>query len=147
MPNGILSKLRHNAPREVCLNVYYALFYSHLIYGINVWGLTTEENLKKIETLQNKCVRILTFSDFDAHANPLYLSLKILKLYDIITLSHIKLAFEFTLNSLPFDLQSLFKLSKDNVTSTMALNSIRNNYFVIPHVNHDYSGTKSLVKL
>ena len=26
----------------------------------------------------------------------------------------------------------------------MALNSIRNNYLVIPHVNHDYSGTKSL---
>ena len=142
--NGILSKLRHNAPREVCLNVYYALFYSHLIYGINVWGLTTEENLKKIETLQNKCVRILTFSDFDAHANPLYLSLKILKLHDIITLSHIKLVYEFTKNSLPFDLQNLFKLSKDNVTSTMTLNSIRNNYLVIPHVNHDYSGTKSL---
>ena len=30
--NGILSKLRHNAPREVCLDVYYALLYSYIIY-------------------------------------------------------------------------------------------------------------------
>ena len=29
--NGILSKLRHSAPLETCLQVYYAIFYSHLI--------------------------------------------------------------------------------------------------------------------
>ena len=28
--NGILSKLRHNVPIEACLQVYYAIFYSHL---------------------------------------------------------------------------------------------------------------------
>ena len=49
------AKLRHNAPRNVCLNVYYALFYSHLIYGCNIWGITTEENLDKIVKLQKKC--------------------------------------------------------------------------------------------
>ena len=25
--NGILSKLRHNAPLDVCLHIYYALFF------------------------------------------------------------------------------------------------------------------------
>ena len=59
--NGILSKLRHNAPLETCLQVYYAIFYSHLIYGCNIWGLTSEENLNKIEVLQKKCLRIITF--------------------------------------------------------------------------------------
>ena len=29
--NRILSKLRHNAPLETCLQVYYAIFYSQLI--------------------------------------------------------------------------------------------------------------------
>ena len=29
--NGILSKLRHNAPLTTCLQVYYALFYSYLM--------------------------------------------------------------------------------------------------------------------
>ena len=50
--NGILSKLRYNAPLETCLQVYYAIFYSHLIYGCNVWGLSTEENVDKIVKLK-----------------------------------------------------------------------------------------------
>ena len=35
--NGILSKLRHHAPIEICLQVYYAILYSHLmvvIFGV-----------------------------------------------------------------------------------------------------------------
>ena len=69
---GILSKLRHNAPIKICLQVYYAIFYSHLIYGCSLWGLTTKENLDIIEVLQNKCLRIITFSDFRSHSNPLF---------------------------------------------------------------------------
>ena len=73
--NGILSKLRHNAPIETCLQVYYAIFYSHLIYGCNIWGLTTEENLNKMEVLQKKCLRIMTFSVFNSHTNQLFIDL------------------------------------------------------------------------
>ena len=36
---GIISRLRHNAPLNVCLQVYYSIFYSYLIYGSNLWGL------------------------------------------------------------------------------------------------------------
>ena len=43
--NGILSKLRYNASRDVCIQVYYALFYSNLIYGCNAWGLSSDENI------------------------------------------------------------------------------------------------------
>jgi len=39
-------KLCHNGPIGVCLQVYFAIFYSHLIYGCDIWGLTTEENFK-----------------------------------------------------------------------------------------------------
>ena len=70
--NGILSKLRHNAHINTCLHVYYAIFYSHLIYGCSLWGLTTDENLNNIEILQKKCLSIMTFSDFNSHTN-LYL--------------------------------------------------------------------------
>ena len=35
--NGILSKLRYNAPIDICLQVYYSLFYSHLIY-YDLWN-------------------------------------------------------------------------------------------------------------
>ena len=41
---GILSKLRHNAPLVLSVQIYYALFYSKLIYGCNAWGLTSKKN-------------------------------------------------------------------------------------------------------
>ena len=89
--NGSLSKLRHNAPLEICLQVYYAIFYSHLTYGCNIWGLTREENLNKIEVLQKKCLRIMTFSDFNSHT---------IKVRDIIKLNELKLVYEFYKNAL-----------------------------------------------
>ena len=70
--NGILSKLRHNAPLDVCLQIYYALFYSHLSYGCGIWGLTTKSNIDIINNVQKRCIRIITFSDFQAHKSTFY---------------------------------------------------------------------------
>ena len=43
--NGILSKLRHFAPKKTLVSVYYSIFYSHLLYGCPVWSLTKKEHL------------------------------------------------------------------------------------------------------
>ena len=51
--NGILSKLRYNSPRNICLNAYYSIFYSHLIYGSNMWGLTSDSNIEKNKKSKN----------------------------------------------------------------------------------------------
>ena len=68
--NGILSKLHYYAPIETCLQVNYSLIYSHLIYGSNVWGLTSAENLcnwiPAEELFKNN------FSDFRSHTNRLF---------------------------------------------------------------------------
>ena len=111
--NGILSKLRHYAPIETCLQVYYAIFYSHLTYGCNIWGLTTEENLRKVEILQKKCIRIITFSEFRSHTNPLFTNLKLLKVREIIKTQQLKLGYEFLNSTLPTDLQNIFTLSSN----------------------------------
>ena len=62
------------------------LVYRYLIYDCNIWGLTSEENLNKIEVLQKKCLRIITFADFNSHTNPLSMNLKLLKVKDLIKL-------------------------------------------------------------
>ena len=142
--NGILSKLRHYSPKAVCLNVYYALFYSHLTYGACVWGLTSEKNIKKIEVLQNKCARILTFSDSRSSANPLYTSLGLLKVRDIFKFQQLNLAYDFDNNLLPDDLCQLFIRSTDMTTTNMTLGSHRNNLLKLPLVKTDHSGKKSL---
>ena len=142
--NGILSKLRHNAPIETCLQVYYAIFYSHLIYGCNVWGLTTEENLKKIEILQKKCVRIMTFSDFNSHTNQLFIDLKLLKVRQIIESQQLKLVYDFYDDNLPTDLKSLFTLSSNIHTTNLELNSARKNFIHIPSIKTVTYGNKSI---
>ena len=141
--NGILSKLRYNSPLEVCLQVYYSIFYSHLIYGCNTWGLTTEENIEKIEVLQRKCIRILTFSDFHAHTNDMFKDLKIIKVRDIIKMQQLKVVYDFLNNSLPFELMSLFIRSCD-IHPNFDLNSSRNNLLYIPRVNTTTYGIKSV---
>ena len=136
--NGILSKLRHYAPIETCLQVYYALFYSHLIYGCNVWGLSSEENLKKIEILQRKCLRILTFSDFRSHTNHLFIKHNILKVREIIKLQQLHLLYNFLNDSLPTDLKKLFKLN-DDVHSHHTRQA-----FHVPSVNTSTFGINSI---
>ena len=37
--NGALSKLRHYVPSKLLLNVYHAIFGSHIRYASQVWGL------------------------------------------------------------------------------------------------------------
>ena len=141
--NGILSKLRYNAPFDICLQVYYSIFYSHLIYGCNVWGLATDDNIEKIVILQKKCIRILTFSAFNSHTSDLFKELKILKVKDIIKMNQLKIVFDFTNNVLPSDLMPLFTYARD-VHPNHELNSSDNNLLYIPEVQTSTYGIKSI---
>ena len=44
--NGIISKLRYNVPQNICVQVYYAIFYSYLNIGCNVWSFTSEKKYR-----------------------------------------------------------------------------------------------------
>ena len=71
--NGILAKLCHNAPHKTVLLVYHAIFYSHLNYhGCSIWGLSCDKHLDIIRKLPKRCLRIITFSDFDSHSSSIY---------------------------------------------------------------------------
>ena len=143
--NGILSKLRYNMPLEVCIQVYYSNFYSLMIYGCNVWGLTSQKNINKIEVLQNKCIRILKFLPFDAHIpNQTFIDLKLLKVRDVIKVNQLKLVYDFQCANLPSDLLSLFEFSSQIRTRYQELNSVVNKLLYIPHFDTKTYGKVSL---
>ena len=142
--NGILSKLRHNASLGACLQVYYAIFYSHVIYGCSVWGLTSEENINKLQILQNKCVRIMTFAPYNCSADPIFIDLKLLKVREIIKLHHLKLAYDYQFNKLPEDLMSLFQLCEDVHLTKLVLNSAAKKLFYIPSIRTKTYGNQSI---
>ena len=130
--NGILSKLRYNVPLKICVQVYYAIFYSYLNIGCNVWAFTSQKNIHDIQVLQNKCMRILTFAPFDSNADLTYIELGLLKVRDVIKLNQLKIVYDFYEKKLPQDLMSLFILSNNAHTTNQLLNSAINNLIHIP---------------
>ena len=76
--NGIISKLRYNVPLKTCTQVYYAIFYSYLNIGCNVWNFTSEKNIEDTQKLQNKCVRIMTFAPFNSNTDQSFIDLGLL---------------------------------------------------------------------
>ena len=83
---GMLSKLRYFVPLKILVNLYYALIYPFLTYGLIVWGNTYSTTLQPLSIMQKKAMWIMTFSKYDDHSSPLFKKLKIIKLYDLITI-------------------------------------------------------------
>ena len=79
----ILTKIRHYVNRPTLMLLYNSLIYTHLNYCVCTWGGAPPTTLKPLLTIQKKTTRIITFSDYNAHSNPLFYTLKMLQLNDI----------------------------------------------------------------
>ena len=108
--NGLISKLRHFAPRSIVLNFYNSFFDSHLRYACQVWA----QNLKspRIFNLQKQAIRLITFSNFNAHSSPIFSQLQILKLYDLVKLLNIQLVSLVLSKSSPSALNNIYNLQR-----------------------------------
>ena len=60
---GVMYKLRPFVNLQIMKNIYHSLFYSHLIYGIQVWENACDTRIKAIQILQNAVVRLITYND------------------------------------------------------------------------------------
>ena len=140
--NSILAKLRHFAPKETLILVYYSIFYFHLQYGCPVWSLTKNENLGTITILQKKCMRVINFAPFNSHTNNMFCDNKLLKFDDLIKVEQLKLIFDFKNKNLPIDLLDLFKLSSD--INTHITSSASKGCMFIPQIKTTNFGIKSL---
>ena len=142
--NGIISKLRYNTPTDICLQVYYAIFYSYLINGCNVWGFTSDENINAIQVLQNKCLRIMTFAPYNSNVDQVFLDLKLLKVREVIKMHQLKVVYDFHDKSLPDDLMDIFRLTTNVHTTNQILNSALNNLIHIPKIRTVTYGNNSI---
>ena len=84
--NGVLCKTRHFVDTKTLVQLYHAIILPFFSYGCIVWGNTYDHNIKPLQIIQRKAMRLITFSKFDAHTSPLFAKLNLVKLQD-----HIKL--------------------------------------------------------
>ena len=80
----MLAKARHFVPSQHLLNIYHAIFASHLMYGAQVWTPKLVEVSNTVSRIQKTALRIITFSEFKAHHEPLCKKLGILKFVDYV---------------------------------------------------------------
>ena len=100
---GILNKLKRLLPLNIKIMLYNTLILSHLNYGLTAWGYRCD----RIKKLQKKAVRIICLSKCNAHTDPLFKSLNLLKVEHILKLQELKLYHKFSNNKLPVYLQNL----------------------------------------
>ena len=84
----------------------YSLPTSYMVlkYGHKNFNLFTG----KISILQKNAARIMSFSDFKAHSEPLFKQLKILKFTDNIVLQNCLLVYDFFNGNLPDSFEGIF---------------------------------------
>ena len=107
-----INMVKNFLPKECLKTLYYALYYSHLTYGISLWGTTMVASLKnKIFTSQKKIARILNLAAYNAPSNPIFKQLKLLKLEDIIEMELLKLMYQVMHNQAPISICNLFPIN------------------------------------
>ena len=80
---GVIYKIRNYLPFNAKILIYNSLVVSHLQYSISAWGNTTQALLTKLQSVQNRIIRYLTYSPPLTNVNDKYKTLKLLNLQDL----------------------------------------------------------------
>ena len=95
--SGLLNRLKYYLPTNTKLNIYNSLILPHCYYGIYAWGF----ECNRIYKLQKASVRSISNSKYNAHTDPLFKQLKLLKVEDIFTIQQYKFYYKYMSNDLP----------------------------------------------
>ena len=76
---GIMNRLKRYLPFSAMKLMYDSLILSHLQFGITCWGF----EWNRIFKLQKRALRIMTNSKYNAHTEPLFKELEMLKVKNI----------------------------------------------------------------
>ena len=140
--NGMLAKIRHFVSKNTLLNIYYAIFNSHLTYSSQIWGQMCSELRLKLSKAQNKALRIINFKSQREPHNLLYANTRILKLEDQIKLMNCTLAFKHHKKLLPSAFDKFLKPVQEIHTHNTKLSHLK---LVIEGTNTVRYGTYSII--
>ena len=124
---GVMNKLKRYLPSHIMLTLYNTLILPHLQYSILCWG----HNASRINKLQKKAVRIVSHSKYNAHTDPLFKTMRLLKLNDIMKYFTVKFFYKLQHSKLPVYFETLF-----------STNAMVHNY----HTRQSHNLHRSIVK-
>ena len=77
---GIMYKAKQILTKKALLMLYHAYIFPYMTYCIEIWGCASQIRLNCLLLLQKKIIRIMSFSHYLAHTNPLFFSMEVLPL-------------------------------------------------------------------
>ena len=111
---GMLSKVRYYVQDIELKNIYHAIFESHIRYGCMIWFQSNSEFIKdKIQKLQKKALRMMSFSELHESSSPLFKKWKILKIEDIVEIQNCVFVHSFLKGKLPKSFENFFLRCSD----------------------------------
>ena len=132
--SGISNRLKRYLPLFVLRMLYFCLVNSQISYGLLSWGF----QCKRLEKLQKRIIRIITCSKYNAHTDPLFKRVNVLKINDVFKLNALKFYYKYTNNELPsyFCRFQLTRQGSDHPYDTRHGDQIRTTRTRINFVDH-----------
>ena len=100
--------IKHLVPEKCKRQLYFAYIHSKIKYGLEIYGHTTKSNLKKLQVLQNKALKVLFNKDWFTSTNLLHKQLNLLTIIDMFNESLLHTVFSQRRNLLPKTFDNYF---------------------------------------
>ena len=106
--NFVINQAKKLLPMNIRMLIYNSLVKSYLEYGILAWGNAKSKEIDKISVIQKKIIRNIYNSKYNAHTDPIYFCLKLLKFEDILQYNSIILMYKYVNSLLPDSFSEIF---------------------------------------
>ena len=107
---GIIRKSSFYLSTKTLRTLYFSLVYPYLFYCNLVWAPTYRTNLIRLEILQKRVIRTIAKTTFDAHTDPIFQNLGILKFHDIYLIQLGLFMYSYQNHTLPLKFHCKFTL-------------------------------------
>ena len=126
--------IRHYLDKEHINAIFYTMIYSRIKYGSIVTGLTSNDNINKIQVMQNRLLKVLSHKHYRYSTNKLHNELSILKFEDVVKQEILSFVHSYVHDKLPGVFKNYFIHRHDLLEM---ITEPRKRRFVLPLVKKD----------
>ena len=95
--SGVLNRLKRYRPEYVLRTLYCSMVQSRLTYGILAWGFYHY----RLEKIQNRIIRIISRSKYNAPTRPIFKAFELLTMHDLFSLNCLRFLYNYKNKKLP----------------------------------------------
>ena len=121
----IFYNIRDYLTKKEIQSIYYALVYSRIIYGINVYGQAGPTKMEKIQVLQNKLLKVLSEKKYRYPTEKLHKEFELLLVEDLAKQELLTFVHNYFSNNLPPVFENYFDSFDHQYNTRNGPNTIR----------------------